>query len=245
MNSTTNFPRATFQRQVLDRLGQDICSGKYQPGQILPSESELCERFSFSRIVIREAIKSLAAKGMLEVRRKVGTLVLGPAQWNLFDADIIAWRTLAAGDDRQMSQDLMELRRIVEPAAARFSAMRASDEELRGIRAAFEQMVRAVAGESDYVAADLAFHSAIFESCGNQFILQMRNALAGVLRRGFEIVSQKPGGPAGSLSMHQALCERVVARDGEGAERAAFALIELATADLQDCLASADTPAAS
>ena len=81
-------PRTTFQRQVLDRLGLDICTGRYKPGQILPSESELCERFSFSRIVIREAVKSLAAKGMLEVRRKVGTLVLDPSEWNLFDPDI-------------------------------------------------------------------------------------------------------------------------------------------------------------
>ena len=68
MNEVLASPRTTFQRQVLDRLGLDICSGHYAPGQILPSENELCERFAFSRIVIREAVKSLAAKGMLEVR---------------------------------------------------------------------------------------------------------------------------------------------------------------------------------
>ena len=73
---TTISPRTTFQRQVLDQLGLDICSGRYAPGQTLPRESELCERFALSRIVIREAIKSLAAKGMLEVRRKLGTRVL-------------------------------------------------------------------------------------------------------------------------------------------------------------------------
>ena len=121
MNEIPTAPRTTFQRQVLDRLGLDICTGRYRPGQILPSENELCERFAFSRIVIREAVKSLAAKGMLDVRRKVGTLVLGPSEWNLFDPDIILWRTQTSGADREMSRDLMELRGIVEPAAARMA----------------------------------------------------------------------------------------------------------------------------
>ena len=135
MNEIPTAPRTTFQRQVLDRLGLDICTGRYRPGQILPSENELCERFAFSRIVIREAVKSLAAKGMLDVRRKVGTLVLGPSEWNLFDPDIILWRTQTSGADWEMSRDLMELRGIVEPAAARLAALRATDDERQVIRA--------------------------------------------------------------------------------------------------------------
>ena len=236
MNETMTAPRTTFQRQVLDQLGLDICTGRYQPGQILPSENELCERFAFSRIVIREAVKSLAAKGMLDVRRKVGTLVLGPSEWNLFDPDIIVWRTQTSGADREMSRDLMELRGIVEPAAARLAASRASENDLRAIRAAFEDMKRAVAGECDYVAADLAFHSAIFAASGNQFVSQMRIALSAILRRGFEIVSQKPGGPEDSLPAHEALCRCIEQRDAEAAARAAFVLIEHATNDLKECL---------
>ncbi len=236
MDEVLNAPRTTFQRQVLDRLGLDICSGRYQPGQILPSESDLCERFSFSRIVIREAVKSLAAKGMVDVRRKVGTLVLGPSEWNLFDPDIIVWRTQASGADREMSRDLMELRGIVEPAAARLAALRATDDERRAIRAAFEGMRRAVQGEGDYVSADLAFHTAILASSGNQFVRQMKVGLSAVLRRGFEIVSQKPGGPAESLPAHEALCRCIEQRDAEGAARAALALIEHATNDLNECL---------
>lgn len=236
MNELTTSPRTTFQRQVLDRLGVDICNGRYAPGQILPSENELCERFAFSRIVIREAVKSLAAKGMLEVRRKVGTLVLAPSEWNLFDPDIIAWRTRTAGADREMSRDLMELRRIVEPAAARLAAQRATADERQAIRVAFESMRRAVAGEGDYVSADLAFHTAILASSGNQFVRQMKVGLSAVLRRGFEIVSQKPGGPRESLPAHELLCLAIVDGNAEAAEQAAFALIDHATNDLQECL---------
>lgn len=235
MDEIATAPRTTFQRQVLDRLGLDICTGRYQPGQILPSESELCERFAFSRIVIREAVKSLAAKGMLDVRRKVGTLVLGPSEWNLFDPDIILWRTQTSGADWEMSRDLMELRGIVEPAAARLAALRATDHERQAIRSAFEDMRRAVEGDGDYVSADLAFHTAILASSGNQFVRQMKVGLSAVLRRGFEIVSQKPGGPQGSLAAHEALCRHVVEGNAEAAQRAALALIEHASKDMQDC----------
>ena len=229
-------PRTTFQRQVLDRLGLDICSGRYSPGQILPSEIELCERFSFSRIVIREAVKSLAAKGMLEVRRKVGTLVLETGAWNLFDPDIITWRAQTTGVDRKMSQDLMELRRIVEPAGARLAAVRATDDERKAVRAAFEGMKRAVAGECDYVAADLAFHAAILSSCDNQFVQQMQNAVSAILRTSFEIISLKPGGPAYSLPMHEDLCVAIEKGDARAAEKAVLSLIEQAERDLNDRL---------
>lgn len=237
MAPNVTLPRTTFQQQVLDRLGQDICSGRYAAGQILPSENELCERFAFSRIVIREAVKSLAAKGMLEVRRKVGTQVLPPSEWNLFDPDIIAWRTRTAEGDREMSRDLMELRSIVEPAAARLAASRATDEERRAVRAAFERMRRAVAGDGDYVSADLEFHTAIFAASGNQFVRQMKVGLSAILRRGFEIVSRKPGGPANSLPMHEELCRCVETGDADAAAKAALLLIEHATLDLDQCLA--------
>jgi GntR family transcriptional regulator, galactonate operon transcriptional repressor len=238
MRSAPPAPRATFQEQVLHQLGRDICSGRYRPGQVLPSEVELCERFAFSRIVIREAVKSLAAKGVLEVRRRVGTLVLETTRWNLFDPDIIAWRAESVDVDPAMSRDLMELRRIVEPAAVRLAALRASDAEREALRAAYMAMARAVAGEGDYVKADLAFHATILSACGNQFVRQMQEAMSAILQASFNIISEKPGGPAFSLPMHEAVCVAIEAGDPVAAERAALVLIEQAEADLQDRLNS-------
>jgi len=231
-------PRSTFQTQVLEALGRDICGGRYRPGQLLPPEADLCERFGFSRIVIREAIKSLAAKGLLEVTRRVGTLVLEPTRWNLFDPDIIEWRAESAVLDSTLSSDLIELRRIIEPAAVRMAALRSSEEDRRNLRSAYMAMERAVAGKGDYVKADLAFHTTILAACGNQFVRQMQEAMAAILRASFEIIAEKPGGPAHSLPMHEAVCVAIEQGNPETAERAAMVLIEQADLDLQDLLES-------
>ncbi len=232
MDTTLYTSRRTFQEQVLDQLGQDICSGRYMPGAVLPSEAELCERFGISRIVVREAIKSLVAKGMLVVRRKVGTTVLDLMHWNLFDPSIIAWRAHPAVLNQDLSRDLMELRRIVEPAAASLAAQRACDDDRKALRSAYWAMERAVAGDGDYIAADVAFHTVLLVACGNQFVRQMQDAMSAILLTSFEIVSQKPGGPAFSLPMHEALCCAIEAGDAIAAERAAMVLIEQAGNDL-------------
>lgn len=232
----------TFREQVLDRLGQDICSGRYAAGDVLPSEMALCELFGVSRIVIREVIKSLVAKGMLDVRRKVGSTVRELRDWNLFDPAIIGWRAQSAAINQMLSQDLMELRRIVEPAAARFAALRATSADREALRAAYLAMERAVAGEGDYVAADLAFHTVVLDACGNQFVRQMQDALSAILRTSFQIVSQKPGGPAVSLPMHKALCDAIDAADPKAAEQAALVLIEQAERDLNERLRSTRQP---
>ncbi|RCW76320.1 GntR family transcriptional regulator [Pseudorhodoferax soli] len=230
-------PRATtFHELVLAQLGQDICNGRYPPGALLPSEPELCERFGYSRIVIREAIKSLVAKGMLEVNRRIGTLVLEPQRWNLFDPGVIAWRAASADFDASMARDLMELRRIIEPPAVRLAAQRASAEERRALRAAYMAMVRAVAGKGDYVEADLAFHTTILAACGNQYLRQMLEAMSAMLKAAFEIVSQKPGGPASSLAMHEAVCLAIERGDGAGGEQAAITLIDSAQRDMEELL---------
>lgn len=230
--------RTTFQQQVLDALGKDICSGRIKPGQLLPPEAELCERFGFSRIVIREAIKSLAAKGLLEVKRRVGTLVLEHTRWNLFDTDIIAWRAESAVFDPVLSRDLMEMRRIIEPAAVRLAALRASDEDRRNLRSAYMAMARAVAGKGDYVKADLAFHTIILSACGNQFVRQMRDAMAALLHVSFEVITQKAGGPALSLASHEAVCEAIERGDADAAEQATLQLIDGAEEDLHELISA-------
>lgn len=236
MSTPAVAPRATFHEQVVEQLGRDICSGRYKPGQVVPSEPDLCERFGYSRIVIREAIKSLVAKGVIEVSRRVGTLVLEPTRWNLFDPQVIAWRAEAAESDPTMARDLMELRRIVEPAAVRMAAERASEGERRALRAAYMAMARAVAGRGDYVEADLAFHTTILSACGNQYVRQMQEALSAMLRASFEIVSEKPGGPAQSLPMHEAVCVAIEQGDAAAAERAAHVLIAHAERDMRELL---------
>jgi GntR family galactonate operon transcriptional repressor len=232
MSADNQAPRATFQEQVLAQMGRDICAGRYAYGEALPSEAELCGRFNFSRIVIREAIKSLAAKGMLDVRRKVGTLVQAPAHWNLFDPDIIAWRTQTGGMDRALAHDLVELRRIVDPPTARLAARRATAEDRATLRGAFEAMARAVSGDGDYIRADLTFHATILDASGNQFLRNMQVAMSAILRVSFQISCKRKGGSAHSLPMHEALCIAIEQGDEDGAEQAARRLIAQSELDL-------------
>lgn len=231
----------TLHRRTLHQLGEEICLGQYRPGDVLPAEPVLGERLGVSRIVVREVIKSLASKGMLEVRRKTGTVVLDPSRWSLFDPDVIAWRANTATMNESLAKELMELRSIVEPAACRFAAQRITDEEKCALRAALDAMQRAIDGDGDYVAADLAFHTAILKACRNQFVAQMQNAMAAILHTSFEIVSITPGGPARSLPMHQSLCAAIVQGQPDAAERAARTIIAQAEHDLQQRLARAAT----
>ncbi|MFT4065533.1 FadR/GntR family transcriptional regulator [Paraburkholderia sp.] len=225
---------ATLHRQVLNQIGEQICSGKFAPGDILPSEPELAEQLQVSRITIRETMKSLSAKGMLEVRRRYGTIVLPRSQWQLFDPDVMTWRARAGAVDTSVIRDLMELRLIIEPNAAKLAARRATDDDRKAIRRAFKAMERAVAGHCEYVPADLAFHGAILAACHNQFVQQMQNALSAILRTSFELSSEIVGGPARSLPMHEALCVAIERGDETAAEQAVLTLIRRAEQDFDD-----------
>jgi DNA-binding FadR family transcriptional regulator len=234
-------PRQTFQQELATRIGRDICAGRIAPGQTLPPESALCEQFGVSRIVVREAVKSLAAKGLLEVRRKTGTAVLPRERWHLFDPDVISWYASAATVDERYVGDLMELRRVVEPAVARLAANRATPADRTAIRTAFNAMIKAAPGAKEYVPADLAFHAAILTACHNQFLQQMQSALAVILETSFRISSRVPQGPVKSLSLHEDLCVGIEKGDPVAAERATLALIERAESDLAAVVAQ--TPA--
>jgi DNA-binding FadR family transcriptional regulator len=170
---------------------------------------------------------------MLDVRRKTGTVVQPPENWQLFDPDIVSWRAQAATLDGRFVADLMELRRVVEPQAARFAAERITEDEIDVMRKAFDGMAAAVAGEGEYVPADLAFHGVILAACHNQFLRQMQDVLSVILRTSFTLSSRVPGGPAASLPLHEALCKAIETRDVDGAERAVMALIERAERDLR------------
>lgn len=225
--------------QALQQLGEEICSGRYAPGATLPNETLLGERLGVSRIVVREAVKSLASKGMLEVRRKTGTVVLEAARWSLFDADVIAWRARTATLDAGMAAELMELRRIVEPAACRLAAERIDDAGRIALRRALAAMQLAIDADGDYAAADLAFHTTILQACRNQFVQQMQSAMDAILRSSFAIVARTPHGPARSQPMHKALCQAIVQGRPDAAERAARKIILQAERDLQQCLSAA------
>ena len=222
---------------TLDHLGKAIVAGRYPPGTAVPPEPVLGEELGVSRTVVREAVKSLVAKGLLSTGPKVGTRVLPPQQWNWFDPDVIVWQS-QAGLTREFLQDLQELRRVVEPAAVRMAALRATGEDIAVVEEAFAGMKKAVEEGGDYVLHDLRFHQGLLKACHNRMLIQMSKALSALLRTSFEVSTSRKDGPRNSLPLHRAVLDAVVARDPERAERAILVLIDGAREDIDAVLAS-------
>jgi len=233
---------------TLEHLGQAIVSGRYAPGTSVPPEPMLCEELGVSRTVVREAVKSLVAKGLLSTGPKVGTRVLPSAQWNWFDPDVIVWQS-HAGLTREFLRDLQELRRVMEPAAVRMAAQRRTDADLAEIEDAFAGMKHAVERGGDYVSYDLRFHQGLLRACHNRMIEQMSKALAALLRTSFEISTSRKNGTRNSLPLHRAVLDAVIAGEPDRAERAVLVLIDGASEDIEAVLSSRrplprlDTPA--
>jgi DNA-binding FadR family transcriptional regulator len=222
---------------TLERIGRAIVAGRYAVGATLPAEPMLCEEFGVSRTIVREAVKSLAAKGLLVAGPKVGTRVLPSDNWNWFDPDVVAWQT-HAGLTHEFLRDLQELRRVIEPAAVRMAAERATARDIAEIEAAYAGMKHAIEGGGDYVANDLRFHQGLLRAGGNRMMVQMSKAIGALLRTSFEVSTTLLDGPASSLPLHRAVLDAVIAHKPEQAERASLKLIDSARNDIETVLAS-------
>jgi DNA-binding FadR family transcriptional regulator len=187
--------------------------------------------------VVREAIKSLVAKGLISTGPKVGTRVLPSDQWNWFDPNVVAWQS-KLGLTREFLRDLQDLRRVVEPAAVRLAAERATPEDLAEVEAAYAGMKHAIEFGGDYVTHDLLFHQGLLKACHNRMVVQMSKAIGALLRTSFEITTTKPNGPAQSLPLHRAVLDAVIAGAPDKAERAVLKLIDSAREDIEMVLVS-------
>ncbi|HEV8314629.1 MAG TPA: FadR/GntR family transcriptional regulator, partial [Burkholderiaceae bacterium] len=190
-----------------------------------------------SRTVIREAVKSLIAKGLLVTGPKVGTRVLPEEHWNWFDPDVVAW-TSRSRLTPEFLRDLQELRRVIEPAAVRLAAERATAQDIADIEIAYAGMKQAVEQGGDYVTYDLRFHQGLLRACHNRMVVQMSKALGALLRTSFEISTSRPEGPRNSLPLHRAVLDAVIARAPQKAEKAVLVLIDGAREDIEEVLAS-------
>jgi DNA-binding FadR family transcriptional regulator len=212
-------------------------SGRYAPGAAMPPEPLMGEELGVSRTVVREAVKSLAAKGLVTTGPKVGTRVMPAEQWNWFDPDVVVWQS-QVGLTREFLRDLQELRRVVEPAAVRMAAERATAQDIAEIEAAYEGMRHAVEEGGDYVAHDLRFHQGLLRACHNRMVGQMSKALAALLRTSFEISTTRKDGARQSLPLHRAVLDAVIARNPAKAEKATLVLIDAARDDIEQVLAT-------
>jgi DNA-binding FadR family transcriptional regulator len=222
--SGTGYPRGGLHGQIVHAIGRQILSGKIRPGDLLPPQPGL----PASRTVLREAIKVLAAKGLVESRPRTGTRVRPRHAWNLLDPDVLAWQQDGTTTADFLAK-LTEVRMVIEPTAAELAAQRADEEHLRAIDEAFREMQAALdGGREDYEAfdrADMQFHRGIVRACGNELLEQMGHFVYSALLLSFKATSRLPGRARGSLPMHRAILEAIRAGRPKSAGQAMRRLV--------------------
>jgi DNA-binding FadR family transcriptional regulator len=232
MTKAQTYPRRGLHGTVVHDIGLRIVRGDLRPGDALPTEEELGAEPGVSRTVLREAVKVLAAKRLVESRPKTGTRVLPRREWNLIDPDVMAWR-LEAEPDEQFFADVIELRRIVEPEAAALAARRASETELAELSASFDAMRKALedADPDGYLGADLRFHAIVLEACHNELLEQM----ATMLRATFRVLFIRTSATREhALPLHAAVLDAILGGNAAAAAEATRTLISDTAASLAD-----------
>ena len=212
-------------RSLVEGIGGAIVRGDFAIGNSLPTEAELAEKYRVSRTVTREAIKMLTAKGLVQAWPRRGTIVQKESDWNLFDADVLAW-LLERNVSIPLVKDFLRMRLAVEPAAAEMAAVIAAD--VSEIERAVEQMERAARHGGDTLSADSSFHAAILRASGNPFFAQMAPMVDTALRMTIRITNRLKGVKFASIQEHVDILNAIRSGDAELSRVLSEALVERA-----------------
>ncbi|MCY4126335.1 MAG: GntR family transcriptional regulator, partial [Pseudomonas sp.] len=158
---------------LVQDLGLQIVSGQLAPGQKLPSEASLCETYAISRPVFREAMRALTAKGLVEARPRVGTLVRPRHDWHMLDPDVLHW-LMQATPQQEFFNTLSSVRWVIEPAAAALAATNATTEDVASIGEAYQRM-EAARTPDERLQPDLDFHARIADATHNDLLAYLCN----------------------------------------------------------------------
>jgi DNA-binding FadR family transcriptional regulator len=229
--------RARVHDRVVQELGAAILDGTYLPGDRLPNEEALQALYGVSRTSVREAVKFLSAKGMIEARPRLGMVVREPEAWSLLDPEVLAWRHHGLGDDPLLVRSLLEARRIIEPEAAAMAASRATAADLAAIEAGYLGMVASMPGDLEACCrADLAFHAAIIQASDNIVFRHLVATIGAALEASFRLTSSLTATYERSLGAHKEVLEAIRLRDPEAARHCMQQLLDVAQDDLQPAL---------
>lgn len=225
----------TLHGHVVEWLGTRIVAGEFAVGSQLPTEEELAAQLGVSRGGVREAVKALAAKGLVAPRPRVGTITQPRERWNLLDPDVIEWRR--NGQDEQFVRELLELRLLVEPQVAALAAERARPADVDRLTAAataMEQIApRLPASEVEFIDADLDFHLTLLRACGNELVGHLSRLLEAGLHQSLQITANLPDGIATAVPLHRLVAEAVGRGDGAGAREAMHRMLAATAAALR------------
>lgn len=209
--------------QLVDALGQRIIDGHYKEGEQLPVEADLCVEFGVSRSIMREATKILAAKGLLASRPRIGTLVRERMHWNLLDTQVLAWITKSMQPEAYLDM-MFEARLAIEPRSSAIAAEKATREDIRRIKQAFQDMAAATT-LAESLEPDIRFHQAIMDATHNDIIRYMGHTLHSTLAVSIQLTSWHPDIHYASLPRHEAIYLAIADHDPQAALEATRKLL--------------------
>jgi len=224
--------RLSSQDNIAAVLGAEILSGARKPGDRMPTDAEMLKKFGVSRVVTREIIKTLAAKGMVTSKMKLGTIVLDPSNWNWLDPDVLSWR-VSIGLDLEFMAQITAVRRAVEPMAATMAARNHTRADIVKLREAIAAMAQAKDARRQFAEADLRFHMAVSAISRNPFF----QSFTGVISTALSVVlainadADSPKMQARTVARHAAVVDAIEAGDGDAAAKAMLRIVDDGLAD--------------
>lgn len=224
MNNASN-RGMNLTQQVAETLGNAIIKGVYGEHNPVPSEATLCEQMQVSRSAAREAVKSLAAKGLITSRARQGIRVLPETEWNLFDADVLRW-IRDSNPSLELLREFTELRVAIEPEAATLAAQRQNRDKIEAINQALQRMAKAENGLDDPLESDIAFHLSVLDASENRFFMQLGRIIDTTLRVSIRFTNMRTGVRAGNYAEHKLIYDAIVNNEPKLAAEQAAKLME-------------------
>jgi len=238
-HSDTGLPYSTrsparLHGDIANQIGKSIVARRFEPGDRLPGEIAFSEWAKVSRTAYREALRMLAAKGLVESRPKAGTRVAKHERWNFLDPDVVRWFFEDGEPQEYYLKGLFELRLIVEPGAAALAAERRSQADLTELSEALcrmrEQTLEFAAGRE----ADRRFHAGILKATGNEVLMSLASGVAAAVNWTTHYKFTMKRLPRDPIVEHEHVFDAIAAADPEAARLAMRFLVEQALQDIRN-----------
>jgi GntR family galactonate operon transcriptional repressor len=224
--------RARLHDQVARKLALELIAAERRQREFtLPNEAELCRKYDVSRTALREAVKTLSAKGFLDVGPRTGMRLRPRSKWNLLDPDVLMWQCEAGVDD-SFVESLCDFRMILEPAAAELAADRATANEVANIQHWFNEMKVSFSSTEELIAADIKFHESIFSASHNEFLASTAGAIGAALRASLVITTRLQGASFAALPLHKAVADSIARHNRSAARTSMSLIVAAATRDI-------------
>ena len=230
----------SLSQRVTNELGKAIICGSYDAQSGLPTEAQLCDEYGISRTAVREAVKMLAAKGLISSRPRQGIRVESADNWNLYDTSVLKWM-LESSPSLHVLKEFLQMRMAIEPQAAALAARCQNKEAIAGIKVALEAMERgAELDDGSLHGADLSFHTAILFASGNRFFFQLREFITTALNVSFQHTTPVKGNKKTIAEEHAKVYNAIANGEAERAKNMMAYLIDEAMTVIEQKIADSE-----